>query len=191
VTAALRRTISAAAILSILSALQGCLVLSLHPAYSDESIAWDPGLVGDWRDADDLSTLHVDAAEWRSYKIHYEHPSEKGDVTAYLSIVGDERYLDVTPLRGVDPGSFLLPVHAVLRLALDADTLTLTPLSYDVLSSRVRAGGAAATGLAAVFDQKHNLLITSPTPQLRAWLRTTLASSSVWGAPAKFARAAR
>jgi hypothetical protein len=169
-------------------ALQGCLVLSLHPAYDDDSIAWEPSLVGDWRDADDVSTLHVERAEWRSYKIHYEHPSEKGDLTAYLTIVGDDRYLDVTPVRGTDWGSFVVPVHDVLRVALDGDTLTLTPLSYDVLSARLRSGRAAGANLAAVLDQKQNVLITSPTAQLRAWLRSTPAASAVWGAPATFTR---
>ena len=155
-------------------------MLSLHPAYDDESIAWDPALLGDWRDADDVSTMHFGPAEWRSYKVHYEHPSEKGDVTAYLTIVGDERYLDITPARGQDWGSFLLPVHAVFHVALDGDTLTLTPLSYDVLSGRVREGRPAAPQLAAVFDQKQNVVIISPTPRLRSWLRKTPISDAVW-----------
>jgi len=187
--ASIARRLSLAVILvAAACALQGCLVLSLHPAYDDDSIAWDPGLIGDWRDADDVSTIHVEMAEWRSYKIHYEHPSEKGDVTAYLTIVGDDRYLDVTPLRGQDWGSFLLPAHDVLRVTLDGDRLTLTPLSYDVLSTRLRSGRAAAPGLAAVLDQKQNVLITSSTSQLRSWLRNTAASSAAWGAPATFAR---
>jgi len=169
-------------------ALQGCLVLSLHPAYDDDSIAWEPSLIGDWRDADDVSTLHVERAEWRSYKIHYEHPSEKGELTAYLTIVGDDRYLDVTPMRGQDWGSFLLPAHDVLRIVLDGDTLTLTPLSYDILAARLRAGRPAGAGLSAVMDQKQNVLITSPTSRLRAWLRTTPAANPVWGAAATFTR---
>lgn len=183
-----RRRSLAAMFVAAACALQGCLVLSLQPAYDDESIAWDPALVGDWRDADDVSTIHVEAAEWRSYKIHYEHPSEKGDLTAYLTIVGDDRYIDVTPVRGTDWGSFLLPAHGVLRIVLEGDTLTLTPLSYDALSTRLRSGRAAAPGLSAVMDQKQNVLITSPTPQLRAWLRTTPATSPVWGASATFVK---
>lgn len=183
-----RRLSLAAILVAAACALQGCLVLSLHPAYDDESIAWDPALIGDWRDADDVSTIHVEAAEWRSYKIHYEHPSEKGDLTAYLTIVGDDRYIDVTPVRGTDWGSFLLPVHDVLRIALAGDTLTLTPLSYDMLSARLRSGRSAGSGLSAVMDQKQNVVITSPTSQLRAWLRATPATNPVWGAAATFMR---
>ena len=187
----LRRVALGGWVVALLCALQGCLVLSLHPAYDDDSIAWDPDLIGVWHDADDASTLSFGAAEWRSYKVHYEHPSEKGDLTGYLTIVGDDRYLDVTAVRGQDWGSFLLPVHCLLRVALDGDTLTLTPLAYDVLSAPLRSGSAAAPGLAAVFDQKQNVLITSPTARLRNWLRSTPDTSRVWGAPATFLRTSR
>ena len=188
VVSGFRRSLQIAAVLTALCPLQGCLVLSLHPAYDDESIAWDPALIGTWNDADDISTLRIAAAEWRSYKIHYEHPSEKGDLTGYLTVVGDTRYLDVAPVRGQDVGSFLLPVHAVLRMTLEGDTLTLAPLSYDVLSTRLKSGRAPSAGLEAVLDQKQNVLITSPTTQLRSWLRATSASSPIWGAPTTFAR---
>ena len=187
----LRRVVLVGSWLALLCTLEGCLVLSLHPAYDDDSIAWNPDLIGSWRDADDASTLTISAAEWRSYRVEYEHPSEKGALTGYLTIVGDDRYLDVTPVRGEDRGSFLLPVHCVLRVALDGDTLTLTPLAYDVLAARLRSGRAAAPGLAAVLDDKQNVLITAPTAQLRAWLRSTPDGSSVWGAAATFVRAHR
>ena len=75
--------------------------------------------------------MEVERAEWKSYRIHYVHPIETGDLTAYLTSVGDERYLDLMPARGTDRGSFLIPVHGVLRVRVDADRLELTPLSYD------------------------------------------------------------
>ncbi len=165
----------------------GCLVLSLQPAYDADSIDWEPGLVGSWFDAEDGVALTFEAAEWRSYRLHYEHPSEKGDLTAYMTLVGDEHYLDVAPLRGEDHGSFLSPVHAVLRVALDGDQLTLTPLSYDYFSARMKS--REPIGLTAVFDQKQNALITAPTPRLRAWLRGVPPTSNVWGAEASFSRA--
>ena len=164
----------------------GCLVLSLRPVYDADSIDWEPGLVGTWYDADDRVTLTFDAAEWRSYRLHYDHPSERGDLTAYMTLLGDDHYLDVGPLRGEDHGSFLLPVHGVLRVTLDGDTLTLTPLSYDWFSARMKS--RQPIGIAAVFDQKQNALITAPTPRLRAWLRGLPATSSAWGAEASFSR---
>ena len=69
----------------------GCLVLSLNPAYDDESLAWDGRLVGNWEDTDDRASLTIERGEWRSYKVHYVHPIETGDLTGYLTAVDDER----------------------------------------------------------------------------------------------------
>lgn len=165
----------------------GCLVLSLHPAYDDETIAWDPGLLGAWIAADDKVTMDVERGEWKSYRIRYVHPIETATVTAYLTAIGDEHYLDVMPARGEDRGSFLVPAHAVLRVALDADRLELTPLSYDWLADRLRARQPVA-GLNAVKDQKENALIVSPTARLRTWLRGLPSTGPMFGASAVFTR---
>jgi hypothetical protein len=180
------KELAIAALFAALTLSSGCLVVSLHPSYDDESIAWEPSLVGTWRDADDKMSLMIDLAEWRSYRVHYEHPSEKGDLTGYLTIVGDQRYLDVLPLRGQDYGSFLLPAHGLLRLDLDGDRLVLTPLSYDEFADRLRGG--RPTGIAAIFDQKQNALLTAPTARLRSWLRALPADSPMWGAAATFTK---
>ena len=170
------------------AACSGCLVLSLQPAYDDEWLAWDPSLIGMWRDAEDNALLKIDAAEWRSYRLHYEHPSEKGDATGFLTIVGDEHYLDVMPARGEDRGSFLLPAHAVLRVDRTGDELLLTPLSYDWFADRLRAGRTPGGELTAIFDQKQNALIVSATSRFRAWLRAQPKDSLAWGAAATFTR---
>jgi hypothetical protein len=185
-----RRLLICAVAAMAIAASPGCLVVSLHPAYDDDSIVDAPGLAGTWRDDDDKSTLRIETSEWHSYKLHYEHPSEKGDLTGYVTAIGEARYLDVSPARGEDRGSFVMPLHMVLRLTLDGDTLTLTPLSYDVPVDRLRAGRGAPPGLAAVIDEKQNVLMTSPTARLRTWLSTIPPGSPFWGAPATFTRQA-
>ncbi len=165
----------------------GCLVLSLNPAYDDSTIAWEPRLVGAWQSPDDRSSIRIDRGEWQSYRLHYEHPIETGDLTAYLTIVGNDRYLDVMPARGQDHGSFLVPVHAVLRVRLDGDTLELTPLSYDWFSDRLRTALPIA-GLDTTLDQKENALIVSSSGRVRDWLRTQTSASPAFGAPATFVR---
>jgi hypothetical protein len=182
------RNIAVALVLAALLLSSGCLVLSLEPAYDDESLGWEPDLIGAWHDVDDNASLKIEAAEWRSYRIHYEHPSEKGDVTGFLTVVGDDHYLDLMPARGEDRGSFLLPVHLVLHVALDRDELVLTPLSYDWFADRLRSGRPPGGALSAVFDQKQNALIVSPTTDLRAWLRSQPKESLAWGAAATFSR---
>jgi hypothetical protein len=164
-----------------------CLVVSINPGYSETTIAWEPNLVGTWIDADDKAMLQIDRGEWRSYRIHYEHPIERGNLTGYLTIIGDERYLDVMPSRGQDRGSFLIPVHALLRVRLDGDKLELTPLSYDWFEERAR-GEKLVPALDVTMDQKENALITSSVDRLREWLRTQPADGPMFGASAAFTR---
>jgi hypothetical protein len=165
----------------------GCLVVSVNPVFDDTTIAWEPGLIGHWVDADDKASLRIERSEWKSYKIHYVHPIETGDVTGYLTAVGNERFLDVTPARGADRGSFLLPLHAILHVRLEGDRLELTPLSYEWLADQLR-GGKPLAGLSATLDQKDNVLLVSPVDRLRDWLRVQSLDGPAFGAAATFAR---
>jgi hypothetical protein len=177
-------------LLAILAGAPGCLVLALNPGYDDATIAWEPALVGHWIDADDKASLDIERGEWRSYRVRYEHPIETGELTGYLTIIGNDRYLDLMPVRGQDRGSFMIPVHAFLRLRLDGDRLELAPLSYDWFFDRLRAG-KPIEGLAVVLDQKENALITSPVGALRTWLRLQPADGPMFGAAATFTRKPR
>lgn len=168
-------------------AASGCLVLSLVPLYDADSMGWDPRLVGSWIDQDDNASMEIGRAEWQSYRVHYVHPIETGDLTGYLTEVGADRYLDLMPGRGADRGSFLVPVHVVLRVHLEDDRLELTPLSYDWFADRVRRKPGIA-GLGVAMDQKDNAVIVSPTAAFRAWVRTQPSGGEMFGAPATFVR---
>ena len=77
-------------LVAALLAAPGCLVVSLHPVHDDESIGYDPALVGTWTDAEDNASITIEPGEWRSYKVHYVHPIETGDLTGYLTAIDDE-----------------------------------------------------------------------------------------------------
>lgn len=176
-------------VLAMTAVSSACLVLSVNPGYDEATIGWDPNLVGFWVDADDKATLQIERGEWKSYRIHYIHPIETGNLTGYLSSIGNERYLDVMPARGEDRGSFLLPLHALLHLRLDGDRLELTPLAYDWFSDQLRAG-RPIPGLNAVLDQKENALLLSSGDRLRDWLRVQSVDGPAFGASATFTRGA-
>jgi hypothetical protein len=170
-----------------LSLAPGCLVLSLNPVYDGDTIGWDPALLGSWQDDDDRSSMDIERGEWKSYRIKYVHTIETGTLTGYLTSIGNDRFLDVMPARGEDRGSFLVPVHAIVRVELDGDRLQVVPLSYDWIKDRMTARTPVA-GLAAVFDQKENVLLVPPTAALRSWLRKQPKDGAMFGAPAVFTR---
>jgi len=165
----------------------GCLVLSVNPLYDDDTLTWDPALIGSWTADEERWTLQIERDEWRSYDIRYTHPAESGHLTGYLTAVGEEKFLDVMPSRGRDRGALLVPAHAFVHVRLDGDRLHVTPVAYDTLADRLLRG-RAPDGLDATFDQKENVLLTTPTPRLRAWLRRQAPGSEVFGVTISFSR---
>lgn len=172
-----------------LFAAPGCLVVSVSPSHTRDSLVWEPALLGEWQSQDDAASMRVERGEWQSYTIEYAHTVEKGRLTGYLSTIGKERFLDVMPARGEDHGSFLLPLHVVLRMKLDGDQLELTPLSYDWLFDRLKKK-LPVTGLSVILDEKENALIVSPTAALRSWLARQAPAASTFGPAAVFRRKA-
>jgi hypothetical protein len=172
---------------TILLTAPGCLVVAVNPSHDRDSLVWEPGLVGEWQNVDDASSMKIERGEWQSYTIEYAHTIEKGRLTGYLSTIGKERYLDVMPARGEDHGSFLLPLHVVLRVRLDGDRLELAPLSYDWFFDRVQKK-VAIPGLNVVLDEKENALIVSSTAALRAWIARQPATARSVGPAAVFVR---
>jgi hypothetical protein len=173
---------------STLLASSGCLVVSVNPIHDREALAWEPGLVGSWRSADDNTTVTIERGEWQSYRIRYVHPIETGELTGHLTRIGKSLYLDVMPARGEDRGSFLVPVHVALRVELTEDRLEVTALSYDWFFDRLKTRPGVA-GLTVVMDEKENALIASPSQALRAWLAKQPADGAMFGAGATFVRA--
>ena len=172
---------------AVLAGAPGCLVLTVNPVHDRDALVWEPALLGQWHDAEDNASMTIERGEWQSYKIAYAHPIEKGHLTGYLTTIGKTLYLDVMPARGEDHGAFLLPVHAALRVKLEADRLELTPLSYDWFSDRLQ-GKAGIPGLTVALDEKENALIVSPTAALRAWITKQQAAAPAFGAGAVFTR---
>ena len=165
----------------------GCLVVSVHPTHDRDDLVWDPALVGNWVNAEDNASLTVERGEWQSYRLHYVHPIESGDLTGYLTTLGKVRYLDLMPARGEDRGSFLVPVHATVRLTLDGDRLEIAALSYDWFFDRMKTK-AGVPGLQVVLDEKENALIVSPANVVRGWLARQPADGKMFSAPATFTR---
>ena len=79
----------------------GCLVLSLQPAYDNESIVSDEALVGSWSNTDDQTEATIERGEWRSYRITYKDRFATRSFQGNLTKIGTATFLDLTELRGV------------------------------------------------------------------------------------------
>ncbi|HSL20448.1 MAG TPA: hypothetical protein VK886_02865 [Vicinamibacterales bacterium] len=147
----------------------GCIVLSMHPAYDDATIAWDETLLGTWRAPEDNVEVSIERGEWRSYRVQYRHPVEVRDFTGHLTMIGDAYFLDLMAPRGVDHGAALVPAHLILRLQRDGARWVVSQLDYDAARATMKSGKPYGPG--AVFDQRQYVVLTEPTEALRRWLQ--------------------
>jgi hypothetical protein len=159
-------------------------VVSLQPAYDDQSIVFDEALLGQWENAEDGERATIERGEWRSYRITYTDRTATRSFQGNLTKAGTAMLLDITEVRGADPGPFLVPVHGIVRVSVEGDTLTTARLDYDRFM-RARAQKSVGLPVSAV-DDRRNAVITAPTGDLRRWLMR--APSDAFGTPATFAR---
>ncbi len=176
------RALAVVALVALVSS--GCLVLSLQPAYDAGSVVFDEALLGTWENAEDGIRATIERGEWRSYKVTYVDRFATRTFQGNLTKIGDATFLDVTELRGVDPGPYLVPVHGVLRVEIAGDALSAAMLDYGWFT---RATTQKTIGrLATAVDDRRNAVITSPTDELRRWLPR--APDGAFSAPMNFKR---
>jgi hypothetical protein len=172
------------ALVTVSLASSGCLVVSLQPAYDDQSVVFDEALLGQWENAEDGERATIERGEWRSYRITYVDRTATRTFHGNLTKVGMTLLLDVTEVRGTDPGPLLVPVHCLVRVAVAGDTLTAARLDYDRF---MRARTQKTMGFpSSAIDDRRNAVITVPTSDLRRWLLKIPADA--FAAPATFTR---
>ena len=164
---------------------QACLVVSLHPVYDPETIGFDAALVGAWVGDEDTSTVTFDRGEWHSYHITIVDGSKTTKLSARLTRVGDLQLLDVSPLDGIDIPDLQIPVHAIYRITVDGDTVSVAALNYDHFYEMAKAG---KTDAGLVLDARKNAVLTAPTAELRQWLQAHAAEEGVFDAPTTLKR---
>jgi len=182
------RALFLASALTAAALSSGCLVLSLQPVYDSSAIESEESLVGIWENPDDHSSFVVDQGEWKSYRITYSAAAGAAPLAlvGYLTKIGDELYLDVTPPRGVEVDWLLVPAHAACKLQLSSDRLAVTGLDYDWFIDAVSRH--ALPGLLAVLDGRKDVVIVSDSAAVRRWLLGHARAEAVFAETVTFVR---
>jgi hypothetical protein len=182
-----RRVPRLAVLLAFACLSSGCLVTNLQPIYDPGSLEADDSLVGTWQGQDQGATVVVERGEWKSYQLTYTSRSTSYVLVGYLTRIGDALFLDLTPAHGVEAGPLMVPVHGICRLQHEGDTVTVAVLDYDWFTSALKA--KKLVGLDAAVDSRQNLLLTSTTEAVRAWLSKNLKTADAFREPITFTRA--
>ncbi len=175
-----------ALLLALASVSSGCFVITLQPLYDDTSLVTDEALAGTWHAQEPAATIVIEPGEWKAYRLTYTARTTSYAFAARLTKIGDVVLLDVTPAHGLEADPLTVPTHGICRVQHEGDTLTLAPLDYDWFTAALRA--RKLTPLEAAVDDRQNLLITSKTTVVRAWLLAHIRNAEVFREPVTFTR---
>ncbi len=173
--------------------LSGCL-WSVHPLYTDETVAFEPGLVGVWATADGEKLAIVEQGEGKSYEVTYQQKDlsegASGKYNAHLVRLGDSLFLDVYPdkkavdgLMEAKPVWYLLPTHTFYRLQLNGNAVTVSLVDDEL----VREASEPPLAHQKVTDEDGFLLTASPA-EMQAQLKKRAEDESIYVKLGEFRR---
>lgn len=164
----------------------GCLVVAFNPIYDDRTIEFDERLLGTWENAEEESAVVISRGTWRSYEVTYAKGDTSLRLTAFGTRIGESHFLDLAHEHGVEVLPLTLSAHAVVRVRLLAETLTVNGFDYEWWMRA--AGQGALKRLRFAIDERQNLVLTSPTAVLREWIAGAQGSEQAYGDPLTFVR---
>ncbi len=161
----------------------GCLVTSVYPYYSDDTVVFEPALLGTWLEADGKTRWTVAREGDQAYQVEaIEQKAEAGAAvsstfTAHLFRLDGAQFIDLYQRNVPD---MAIGGHFLVRIDLRGDLLTTRVLDTEAFDREKAASGpvphvhrlvdgtmaptAGGPGLAGT-------LLMAPTPELQAFLR--------------------
>ncbi len=172
------RTIGILVVAGLAMLLSGC-VWSVHPLYTEETVVFEPALVGVWATADGEKIAIVKEGKDKNYEVTYQQKDlsegASGKYNARLVRLGEYLFLDVYPdkkavdtLMEAKPVWYLLPTHTFYRVQLNGDAVTVS-LVDDELVTKSEPSTLAHEEIGAE-DGENGYLLTASSAELQAGL---------------------
>lgn len=161
----------------------GCIMQSIHPIYTDETIVTDDAFLGTWNapkdDVDPLKSIIVEGRDDKSYLITLTlEPKEAQPATirldARLVELDDHRFIDLSIAHDADDpclgkyAGFVVPTHTFFRVALTKDSLTFAGLSNFWFREHLKSSPNAVQHTTM---GENEILLTASTPELQSFLK--------------------
>ncbi len=196
------RQLIACTLLAAAAVLSACGSPFLHSPSADSITATDPGIIGEWVTTDPMEmhariTPPAPDSIGRSYSalltVH-----DKGTLQTTLSLelammeIANARYADLflsRPERDKLVGAYgflVVPVHQVMKIVRDADTLTVWPFRGDWLESS--AQGSTFSHDRVTVGGGEVAIVTAPTGHIRDLLSRHADDPRAFGDPIVFRR---
>ena len=190
------------AISAIVSLTMSCLVISIHPLYTEKDLIFVPELLGTWvGEEEDVWTFNQsgknayelilrqqrDSKETKS-SIDYFNYSEDGEYEAHLVKLGKFLFLDIYPnepeIEEYGYDFHLVPVHSFWRIWVEKDVMRLTYLSEDWLEEMLDKKKVNI----AHIRLEGRVVLTAPTEELQKFVLKYAEDSEAFPEPEGYMR---
>ena len=168
------------------TAITGCATPSIHPIYSTDKEATEPGIVGVWKPADENDkTIYTVSREGAAYRmVVKDGDQDKSRVSdVHLVALGQFRFADFAAPENarskVDDewSALFIPTHLFLRYQLNGDSLKIWALDRDWLREAVKT---KKVQLACTSASDGDVIITAETPEIQAFLEANAADPNAF-----------
>jgi len=191
--------------------LSGCVfTLSIHPFYSDETLVFEPGLVGTWVEEKKpgenqpkqkwptlwtfrRSEFEEDGKKREGYEVLIDDEGFISEFKVFAFRVGDCLFLDLYPQEGgaLTPmyAFHVIAAHTVWRVSLDKGVLQMSDLDKQWLAGTIDAKKVdiAHTRLGK-GTPSDTVILTAPTDALQGLLKQCSATAASFGEAQKLQR---
>jgi hypothetical protein len=133
--------------------LLAACIPSVNPFYTDNDVIDDPQLVGEWQDKTSTNNPEVwsfEPSTNKSFKLTVTEEGKKGEFSARLFKLKQQRFLDITPTdcnyasNQADLVAFsMFPGHLLLHVAQSEPELKMAMCNFDWLDGYLRTNSKA------------------------------------------------
>jgi hypothetical protein len=168
----------------------GACVPSIHPLYTETDLAFDPALIGVWREANETETWDISFVDEKRYRlIHTDESGKKGEFEMRLVKVDGRMFLDLTPVKPTSTqndfyGGHILTVHTFVHLGRDGATVQISMLDPKWLKSALAQNGNSLRHT-MMGDE---ILITDSSKNLQKFLISNIAVPGAFDSPVTLRR---
>ena len=125
-------------VLMMLLLTTGCIPFSLYPIYTDDTLIFEPALLGSWTDADKSTTYSFISNGEKGYSLIIKNDSDgPAYFEAYFADIGGTVFLDLYPdIRVLGDGDYdghLIQLHSFYVVEQFEPTLKVLPIYLDWL----------------------------------------------------------
>jgi hypothetical protein len=161
-----------------LASIAGCIPTE-SAIYTDESLAFDPALIGTWNGGDSKATWEFTKSGEHAYRLVYTSGDQKRILTAHLTKIEGNLFLNLypeLPKERAKDSTKPRPHHIFVLVQSTSPTLHLSSMDAEWLKKHIEENPTAIRNR----RMGRRIILTDSTEQLQAFLAKHTKTTEAW-----------